>query len=379
MASSKEKDSSTASSHDKTASGKFTSEISIYIPGIGYSQQELPSSVNSGPPPEKIASTIHAFRQLFTRRSYFPVKDLVSIRQTREFMELNLSTHFRSKEDIESFLKTYPQYFAFTNGRIHLPHNFTRDGLMEYLEKHRTPSKSRNPVPYKLIESVEDCKIHVTSLKSRALQGTPLVVAMDCEGVKLGKDGPLTLLQLGTVEGEVFIFDILATPNKKDMFINGGLKGILEDDKILKVIHDSRNDACALHFQFGVTLTNVFDTSTAFTTLWDQCNVSGEPRRPKLTALLEVFSFKAKHKTDSFISQIHNNKLFGERPLTKQMLEYASDDVLCLVSGMYETMNRLLSPLWRPFFEEEVKRDLRESRIRDPYETYLMRKRQRFR
>ncbi|KAJ8047414.1 Egalitarian protein-like [Holothuria leucospilota] len=341
MASSKEASSDSATADPKTTSGKFTSDISNLVPGIGYSQQKLPSTVGSGPPPQKIASTIQAFRQLFARRPYFPLKELMSIRQTREFMELNLSTHFRSKEDIEAFLKSYPQYFAFTNERVDLQHNFTRDGLMEYLRQHRSPSKSKTSVPYKLIESVEDCKIHAASLKSRALQTPPLVVAMDCEGVKLGKDGPLTLLQLGTVEGEVFIFDILATPNKKDMFVNGGLKELLEDDKILKIIHDSRFDACALHFQFGVTLTNVFDTSTAFTTLWDQCNVSGEPRRPKLTSLLEVFAFKARHKTDSFISQISNNQLFGKRPLSKQMLEYARDDALCLVSGIYETMDRL--------------------------------------
>lgn len=45
----------------------------------------------------------------------------------------------------------------------------------------------------------------------------------------------MTLVQLGTVEGEVFIFDVLATPNKEDMFQSGGLKGLLEDKNILKV------------------------------------------------------------------------------------------------------------------------------------------------
>lgn len=45
----------------------------------------------------------------------------------------------------------------------------------------------------------------------------------------------MTLLQLGTMEGEVFIFDVLATPNREDMFQSGGLKELLEDKNILKV------------------------------------------------------------------------------------------------------------------------------------------------
>ncbi|KAJ8047366.1 piRNA biogenesis protein EXD1 [Holothuria leucospilota] len=359
--------SSSSEGSEDQASNRFTSELSTSVPGVGYSQQKLPEGVASGPSPDKIASAIHLFRYLFQRCDHnFLRRNLMSNNQKKELAKFNLLYYFRSKEDIESFLKSYPQYFAFTNETIYNPYYFSDDGLIELLKQHRIPSEPRTAVPYELIASVSECKRHVARLRDRALRNPPLVLAMDCEGVNLGRYGPLTLLQLGTAEGEVFIFDILATPNKEDMFIKGGLKGLIEDGNILKVIHDCRTDQTALAFQFHVTLTNVFDTSTAFMTLCDQFNILRRPYRPKLVELFSVFGYDAKQKKSLFSYE----QPFGKRPLTSEMLEYAADDVLGLVPLIYENMNRLISPLWRPFFEAEVNRSLRESRLRDLHETY---------
>lgn len=352
---------------------KFISEVNQQKnPGIGYSQQGLSRPFNTDIPVEMIAETISAFRRLFKRWNYFPVKELMNMLQKRrDFVELNLRNHFRSVGNITTFFKSYPQYFALTkDGIVYMPYQFSEDRLKDFITQHRAHNHSRASMPYNLVQSVGRCKRYIDELKRRALQNPPLVLAMDCEGVHLGKEGPLTLVQLGTAEGDVFIFDVLATPNKEDMFQSGGLKGLLEDKNILKVIHDCRSDQCALYFQFGVTLTNVFDTSAAYTTIWDQCNVLSGPFRPKLVALLEVFGFKAQHKTEEFEKKMHEDEIFGMRPLTEEMIEYATDDVLCLVPQIYETMNRLISPLWRPYFEKKVERYLEESRTRDPHEMY---------
>lgn len=64
------------------------------------------------------------------------------------------------------------------------------------------------------------------------------------------------------------------------------------------------------------------------------------PFRPKLVALLEVFGFEAEHKTEVFEKKMHEDEIFGMRPLTEDMIQYAMDDVLCLVPQIYETMDR---------------------------------------
>ena len=58
------------------------------------------------------------------------------------------------------------------------------------------------------------------------------VIALDAEGVNLGKDGPLTLLQIGTMDGDVYLFDIWSN---KELFCEGRLKDIMESTRIVKV------------------------------------------------------------------------------------------------------------------------------------------------
>lgn len=38
------------------------------------------------------------------------------------------------------------------------------------------------------------------------------------------------------------------------------LKSMLEDDSIVKVMHDCRQDSAALYYQMGIKLQNVFDS-----------------------------------------------------------------------------------------------------------------------
>ena len=60
-----------------------------------------------------------------------------------------------------------------------------------------------------------------------------MLVAVATEGVNIGKEGPLTLLQIGTCSGAVYIFDVL---QNRDLISKGRLRAILESDKIIKVI-----------------------------------------------------------------------------------------------------------------------------------------------
>ncbi|XP_057716257.1 piRNA biogenesis protein EXD1 isoform X2 [Corythoichthys intestinalis] len=85
------------------------------------------------------------------------------------------------------------------------------------------------------------------------------VVSVGADGVEIFKHGRLCWLQIATKK-QVYLFDILLLGAKA---FKNGLSMILENKRILKVIHDCRLIAGCLMTQFGVKLTNVFDTQVA--------------------------------------------------------------------------------------------------------------------
>ncbi|XP_008102726.1 piRNA biogenesis protein EXD1 isoform X2 [Anolis carolinensis] len=85
------------------------------------------------------------------------------------------------------------------------------------------------------------------------------VCGIAAEGINLCRYGKLSWLQVAT-RSQVFLFDIFLLGPR--VFKNG-LQIILEDQHILKVIHDCRWLSDCLSHQYGIELTNVFDTQVA--------------------------------------------------------------------------------------------------------------------
>ena len=81
-------------------------------------------------------------------------------------------------------------------------------------------------------------------------------LAFDCEGVKLGRGGKITLVQIGAKNDTVYLFDVLKLG--KDLF-SVGMKEILESPNIYKYMYDCKRDSESLYHEFGVKLTNVLD------------------------------------------------------------------------------------------------------------------------
>lgn len=104
-------------------------------------------------------------------------------------------------------------------------------------------------------------------MKSSPSSDERVVISFDCEGVNLGVKGQLTVIEIGTVRGEAFIFDLQQCPQ---MVVDGGLKQLLEDENVIKIIHDCRNDSYNLYAQYNILLRNVFDTQVSF------CKISRE-------------------------------------------------------------------------------------------------------
>ena len=99
----------------------------------------------------------------------------------------------------------------------------------------------------------------------KILISTHKLVAFDSDGVDLSREGRVTLISIGIlVDGGVHVF--LIDPIHKDVALRIELltftKEILENEEIVKIVHDCRQDSDALHRTLtpSISLTNVFDT-----------------------------------------------------------------------------------------------------------------------
>ncbi|XP_015610363.1 uncharacterized protein LOC107275094 [Cephus cinctus] len=179
-----------------------------------------------------------------------------------------------------------------------------------------------------------------------------VVVSFDCEGINLGVKGKLTLLQIGTMSGQVYAFDLFTCPN---LVQAGGLQKLLESENVIKVIHDCRNDSVNLFNQFGITLTNVFDTQAAHAVL--QFQETGKPvykvKNVNLNALCQLYGAPCNPLKEQ-LKNIYrrDQRYWSRRPMTRDMLIYASCDVLSLVPQIYTAMSRLIKPEFQTLVNE---------------------------
>ncbi|XP_061170113.1 piRNA biogenesis protein EXD1-like [Saccostrea echinata] len=184
---------------------------------------------------------------------------------------------------------------------------------------------------------------------------TEQVLAVDCEGIQLGVEGPLTLLQVGTYDGDVYLFDI--QENRK-LLSEGCLGTILESIEIVKVMHACTNDSAALFHQFNVTLKNVFDTQVADVVL-------EEEKGRLLAPVLKLQHMCEKYSTGDKVSELkeelktewskRKSDFWAIRPLTDEMLSYASGDVKALIPEVYvELKSQIEKKKLQTCFQERV-------------------------
>ncbi|XP_007180435.2 piRNA biogenesis protein EXD1 isoform X2 [Balaenoptera acutorostrata] len=85
------------------------------------------------------------------------------------------------------------------------------------------------------------------------------VLSVAAEGANVCRHGKLCWLQVAT-NSRVYLFDIFLLGSRA---FSNGLRMVLEDKRILKVIHDCRWLSDCLFHQYGILLNNVFDTQVA--------------------------------------------------------------------------------------------------------------------
>lgn len=188
-----------------------------------------------------------------------------------------------------------------------------------------------------IVKKVKRCREIVKDLKKLD------IISVDAEGINLGKDGPLTLLQIGTTDGRVYLFDVLAN---KFLFDKGELKEVLQSDSVVKVMHSSRGDSAALYFQCDVQLENVFDTQIAHLIIEEHTGRK-LPKRIKLADLCSKYSTGASVSEEkALIKDVYakeKGRFWAVRPLTDEMIAYAAGDVTALIPDVYQTLKTYLA------------------------------------
>ncbi|GJQ75282.1 egl [Trypoxylus dichotomus] len=171
-----------------------------------------------------------------------------------------------------------------------------------------------------------------------------VVVGFDCEGINLGVKGQLTLMQIATMNGISYVFDLISCPS----MIEYGLKALLESTEVVKIIHDCRNDSANLYRQFNITLRNVFDTQAAHAVLTyqDTSKPVYKAKSVALNALCECYGAPGNPMKEQ-LKNIYrrDQKYWSRRPLTREMILYASADVLSLVhEKLYYPLSKAILP-----------------------------------
>ena len=142
-----------------------------------------------------------------------------------------------------------------------------------------------------------------------------------CARPETGCAGQCSLVQLAVlVDGEksqCFLFDVL-NKSKDDPMI-GFLREILESDSVLKIIHDCRMDADAMHHLLDIKLANVHDTSAWHYKLTGNQDLN-------LNDMLQSNGLKPNVVRDGDIYRT-NHAFLATRPLTEKIITWAAGDV----------------------------------------------------
>mmetsp|Transcript_4427 Transcript_4427/g.6786 ORF Transcript_4427/g.6786 Transcript_4427/m.6786 type:complete len:272 (-) Transcript_4427:317-1132(-) len=141
-------------------------------------------------------------------------------------------------------------------------------------------------------------------------------VTFDCEGVNLSRIGTVEIISICFKAMDTFLVDMGGDP---DPVIIKTVRELMENEMVVKIIHDCRMDCDALFHLHGIEVKNIHDTSCYHHVL-----TGAEDKN--LNSVLMDNGISANTARDSNVYKI-NHAFWATRPLTKRMIEWASSDV----------------------------------------------------
>ena len=158
-------------------------------------------------------------------------------------------------------------------------------------------------------------------------------LALDCEGVDLGRAGQICIVQLSTRE-QCYLLDVhgISKSSKLALF----LKEILESLDIVKIIHDCSMDADALCHHLNIRIRNIHDTQC-----WDK-QIHHTTTNTNLNNTLVSYNLLPNSVRNCSIYDTQPT-FWATRPMTPNMIDWASGDVKSLFL-LYDKQCELASP-----------------------------------
>lgn len=207
---------------------------------------------------------------------------------------------------------------------------------------------------YRLVDSDTCLQDAISDIKQKIAERIALL-AVDCEGNSLSREGALTIITVATEE-KVYIFDVQKLGQAT---FSSGLGEILEDESHKKLMFDCRQDSDALWHQFKVKLSGVLDlqlleviyrreSPSASTTKTPQSSSKNKRggrrnRRSQRTDEVEkIYGFrrclelylqdenlvKIKDKGKECLEE--DDELWTKRPLTDELIQYCVVDTMAM-------------------------------------------------
>lgn len=178
-------------------------------------------------------------------------------------MQIYQDLCFTTKEDSQQMLTGFFNYFTVD----------TISGTLDVHETCEVAGFEQSTFRVNLIDSfgcLMKLLYHLEGVCQNAIRqgGAQPVLAVDFEGEKLCRSGPLCLVQMTCNDDPtlVYVLDVWELKQRAfTMSTPGGtsFKSILEDETIRKVWFDPRNDVDALYHQFGIMPQGIFDLQLA--------------------------------------------------------------------------------------------------------------------
>ncbi|XP_052776793.1 uncharacterized protein LOC128214391 [Mya arenaria] len=188
------------------------------------------------------------------------------------------------------------------------------------------------PSDHQVVDNDDLRKNCLDSIKQAILREP--ILALDCKGEDLSRKGELQLVSIATQE-KVYILDILKL---KTSPFERGLRDILEDKHILKLMFDCREDSDVLFHQFHVKLDGVIDIQ-----LLEVIKRPGDiedtssrrcERHDEVVPLQSLYDCLVTYSISKVMvkkkKNFMQNHILGDRPLAEEHKENANRDVALL-------------------------------------------------
>jgi len=205
--------------------------------------------------------------------------------------------------------------------------------------EHATGATTPQRKPVKDIWLIDPLKVR----QHLAKWGKVSVVGVDIKGdVRRDKaanewrrGGKLAIIQIVNERNEVLMVDCLGAYETQRLFVDSGMKALLEDASVLKVMHDCARSSDALSNLAGVRLCNVFDTYISYPIIFgDAENRPGPP----LTEILQHLNIPYQY----CVRPTHKMGWFNRPHLAPDQIKYALEGAVHLIEA-YNGMQAVLA------------------------------------